>query len=62
MPRSLKALSVSTLSSLVAVVACTIAVGLRPVVWAMWGSWIVITVTTVTLLISDRRQRAGLAS
>jgi hypothetical protein len=52
---SLKALIVSTLSSLVAAIAVTIGVGTY---WWLWAAWAVLAAGTVALVVDDRRQRA----
>ncbi|MFF7871938.1 hypothetical protein ACFZCT_36630 [Streptomyces qaidamensis] len=58
MPTSLKALAVSTTSSLVAVVMVTVTAGPQIVLSIMWAYWAALAVTTVALVVADRRQRA----
>jgi hypothetical protein len=48
-----KALIISTLSSLVAATAITIGVGMY---WWVWAIWAVLACGTVALVVDDRRQ------
>lgn len=50
---SVKALIISTLSSLVAATAITIGVGMY---WWVWAIWAVLACGTVALVVDDRRQ------
>lgn len=58
-PTSLKALAVSTTSSLAAVVMATITAGPQATLWVMWACWAALAVITVALSVADRRQRSG---
>ncbi|WP_158101822.1 hypothetical protein [Streptomyces swartbergensis] len=55
MRTSVKALIVSTLSSLVAAIAITIGVGTY---WWLWAIWAALAAGTVALVVDGRRQRA----
>ncbi|WP_338693695.1 hypothetical protein V2W30_03965 [Streptomyces sp. Q6] len=54
MNTSVKALVVSTTSSLIAAVAVTTA-GIGPA-WAWWTAWAILAVGTVAVVVADRRQ------
>ncbi|MFE4666941.1 hypothetical protein ACFRI7_36205 [Streptomyces sp. NPDC056716] len=56
---AVKALTIATPMSLLALTATTVVAGMQPtVIPVMWAAWALLAVTTLTVALADRRRRA----
>ncbi|MFE2042361.1 hypothetical protein ACFXAZ_15800 [Streptomyces sp. NPDC059477] len=56
---AVKALTIATPMSLLALTATTVAAGMQPtVIPVLWAVWAMLAVTTLAVAVADRRQRA----